>query len=119
MAYPVFCKTFAQMIPVFSRHVNVSKSNLWRQLGVRALGTAARVESIVTKEVSISPGPSVLSFDEFKNRDVESFGEFVKHPAFKMVCKNDMDKAREAYERFCLSQYALYQHRDGHPGLMT
>ena len=53
----------------------------------------------------------LLTFEEFKERHVESLETFKESPAVKAVCGDDLKKISEAYKNFCLSQYSSYKHK--------
>jgi hypothetical protein len=63
----------------------------------------------------------LLSFEEFVRTRAENFEKFKESPYIKEECQKNPDKAREAYQKFCQSQYSLYKHQyksSGNPALM-
>ncbi len=63
---------------------------------------------------------SPMSFEEFKQKEMEPFEEYCQSPGVKMVCGDDHAKLAAGYEGYCRSRYSLYKSilYVGHPGLM-
>lgn len=62
-----------------------------------------------------------LSFHEFKQKEVESFEEYLNSPIIKELFKGNAEKARKAYDSYCKSEYYEYQRSQigGNPNEIT
>lgn len=96
--------------------------NLWGRLNYRFYSTVRKMEWTKNENFERKSNmETLLSFEDFKRKYVESLDSFKNSPAVKTVCGDDLEKISKAYERFCLSQYSLYKHQayGGNPSLMT
>jgi len=89
--------------------------SLWGGFGPRSFCTGQNVELAAQRHFedrSLSVDMKrLLTFEEFKERHVESLEAFKKSSAVKAVCGDDLKKISEAYKNFCMSQYSSYKHK--------
>lgn len=92
-------------------------------------GTAASLHNVSqenikeqsTRFLESSMKKKRMSFQEFKQKEVESFEDYANSSAIQELFKGDKEKAKKAYETFCKSEYYEYERSiiGGNPNQIT
>ena len=77
----------------------------------RNFSTENKLKNIAEKLSSSS------TFEEFKSKMDDSFQEFCQEKTIKLICEDDPERLKDAYESYCRLKFNRFK-TEGNPALM-